>query len=296
MIDKPRILITGCKGFLGKEFLRLLNYEEYDITGISRADFDLTDTKECDLFFEKHNFDFIIHCAVSGGRRNHPDGHDVLYNNLLMFENLAKHRDKYNLMITFGSGAEGDKTSDIDARDELSFTLNSNHVPQDSYGLSKAMIANRIEGINDNIVNLRIFNVFGPHEAPDRMIKNNIHRYLDGKHFEIHQDRWMDFFGINDLCSVVEFLMDNPKYEIYDELEGTLHRSINMCYPKKTRLTDIAMSINDLGSNTNTMHIRQVDMSPPYTGDGGLLASMPIKLRGLESELRSVYEAILDEN
>ena len=296
MIDKPRILITGCRGFLGKEFLELLDHETYDIMGVSRADFDLTRTEECDAFFAKHNFDFIIHCAVSGGRRNHPDGHDVLYNNLLMFENLAKHRNNYRLMITFGSGAEGDKTSEMDSRSEIEFTSQSTHVPQDSYGLSKAMIANRIEAIGDNIVNLRIFNVFGRHEAPDRMIKNNLRRYMDGKHFEIHQDRWMDFFGINDLCSVVQFLLNDPDYEIYDEYEGIAHRSINMCYQEKTRLTDIVELVNSLGERTATMHIRETGLSPSYCGDGTLLGSMPIRLRGLETEINYVYKALVDED
>ena len=110
-------------------------------------------------------------------------------------------------MINFGTSAEFDNTKYIDQFAEHDFILH-NSIPKDYYGFSKYIITRRIDHINNNIINLRVFNVFGEFEAPDRMIKNNINNYIACKPLEIHRNRYMDFFGANDLYKVIDYIIN----------------------------------------------------------------------------------------
>ena len=56
-------------------------------------------------------------------------------------------------------------------------------------------------------------------------MKNNINNYLSGNSLEIYQNRFMDFFGADDLYKVIEYLIKNP--DVYG------FTSFNMCYEDK---------------------------------------------------------------
>ena len=104
-----RILITGGKGYIAKSLYNNLK-DKYEITTISRDDFDLTDMLATNQFFKNKYFDVVIHCAVIGGSRLKKDGWDVLDKNLIMYYNLLQFRRHYTRLIHFGSGAVGSAT------------------------------------------------------------------------------------------------------------------------------------------------------------------------------------------
>ena len=200
------ILITGSNGFIAKELISRLE-NDHHLYKTNRDTLDVLNPEAVDNFFKNNEVDVVIHCAISGGRRTKPDGYDVVYENSLMFENLARHSRDYKFMIIFGSGAETDRTKGVDNLSETDFGIHNKNIPLDYYGFSKYLIAKRAETIH-NIVNLRIFNVFGEFEANDRMIKNNINNYLSGKPLEIYQNRVMEFFGANDLYKVINYIIE----------------------------------------------------------------------------------------
>jgi GDP-L-fucose synthase len=239
------------------------------------------DSKSVDKFFENNKVDVVIHCAISGGRRTKPDDYDVVYNNLMMFENLAKHNRDYNSMIVFGSGAETERSLGVDEFSELKFGIHNKHIPQDYYGFSKYLIARRIESF-DNIINLRIFNVFGEFEADDRMVKNNINNYLSGNPLEIYQDRVMDFFGANDLYKVVNYIINH-------DVRNIIYKDLNMCYEKKHTLLDVANIINNLSDKKSEIKLINDEMSPPYCGNSNRLSLLNLEFDGLEKSIREVY-------
>jgi nucleoside-diphosphate-sugar epimerase len=192
-----RILITGGNGFVARNLIKEL--QEHELTILTRSEFDLRDTDAVDKFFKNKSFDFVLHTATSGGSRLKSDNSNVLLDNLTIFYNLLKHKNKYRKFINFGSGAELDRRSDINLIKpsiETSF-------PIDSYGLSKNIIARLIEPLN-GFYNIRIFNVFGEDELDTRFVKASIKHYINNKPIVIHQNKLMDFFYINDLIEIVK--------------------------------------------------------------------------------------------
>ena len=147
-----KILITGSNGFIAKELISRLE-NDHHLYKTNRDTLDILDPKAVDDFFENNEVDAVIHCAISGGRRTKPDGYDVVYENSLMFENLAKHHRDYKFMIIFGSGAETDRSKGVDEFSELEFGIHNKNIPLDYYGFSNYLIAKRAETFS-NIINL----------------------------------------------------------------------------------------------------------------------------------------------
>ena len=122
------ILITGGNGYIAKSLSKGLwkGSNRYNITSITRNDFDLSNREATNKWFEGKHFDVIIHTAVVGGSRFKKDDADTLYQNLQMFFNLYNNKYCFSKLIHFGSGAELG-------------------VPSDPYGLSKKVISRIID-------------------------------------------------------------------------------------------------------------------------------------------------------
>ena len=168
-----KVLITGGNGYIAKSLYNAFK-NQYDITSITRQDFDLTDSFNTLKYFSDKYFDVVIHCAISGGSRLKLDTWKDMDNNLKMYYNLLNCKDKFGKLIHFGSGAE----------------TNASESP---YGLSKKVIAKSILE-QDNFYNIKIFGVFDENELDTRFIKGNIKRYINKEPILIHQDKFMDFF------------------------------------------------------------------------------------------------------
>ena len=124
-----KILITGANGYIGKSLHNALK-DKYDVTTITRQDFDLTAVEAMIEFFDGKYFDVVLHCAVMGGSRLKEDGWNIMDVNLCMYYNLLQCRAHYGKLIHFGSGAE-------------------TNAPETPYGISKRVIANSISEIDN---------------------------------------------------------------------------------------------------------------------------------------------------
>lgn len=248
------ILITGGNGYVAKSIYKLLK-DKYNITCISRQDFDLSDPFETIKYFSDKYFDVVIHCAVSGGNRLRPDTLNDLDNNLKMYYNLLNCSNKYKKLINFSSGAETTASETL-------------------YGLSKRVISKSISE-KDNFYNIKIFAVFDENEWDTRFIKGNIKRYINKEPMIVHQDKLMDFFYMKDLISLVDYYIknENPPKEI------------DCSYSNLCSLFDIANIINNL--DTHKVHITfdQEGMSQKYCGKPNNL----IEFIGLEQGIKRVY-------
>lgn len=273
------ILITGCNGFIGKSFLEYLP-KGYNILSTNRETLNVLDEFEVDQFFLKNKIDFVIHTAATGGKRIQKDSERYYYENLKMYKNLAKHRDKYKLMIVFGSGAEYDKFRDLEEVTEEEF---DKFKPRDYYGLAKQEITRDLLEINDNIYNIRIFNCFGIYEEPQRMIKNSVLRYSEKNDIIIHKDKKMDFFYVKDLAKIVVFLIEKGYHKF---------KQINACYTEKYTLHEIAQKINNLDKHRVEINISEEGFSNSYCGSSDKLSSINLSLIGLDNALREYYREI----
>ena len=255
-----KILITGGNGYIAKSIYNVLK-DKYDITSITRKDFDLTDSFETLKYFSDKYFDVVIHCAVSGGSRLKPDNWDVLDDNLKMYYNLLNCKNKFTKLIHFGSGAE----------------LIAQNTP---YGLSKHIIRQSILGKN-NFYNIRIFGVFDENELDTRFIKGNIRKYLNNQPITIHQDKFMDFFYMKDLVSLVEYYI----------LNENLPSEVNCSYNEKYTLSNIANIINSLDNYRVNVDYNTEGMAEDYNfKDINPLPNIPFV--GLENGIKQVYNNI----
>jgi nucleoside-diphosphate-sugar epimerase len=183
-----RVCVLGANGFVGKNLCRGTSW-----FGVTREDVNLLNQEDVQKYFDTHVYDVVVHCAVVGGSRLEKDASDVLYKNILMFENVASvFKGK---MIYFSSGA----------------ALRGNP-PTDPYGLSKWLIDRRIETIPD-AHSLRIWGCYGPGELPTRF---SAMCARDG-HVVIEQDRYFDFIDVEDVRRIVgEYVRGGRTDKVYD--------------------------------------------------------------------------------
>lgn len=273
-----KILITGANGFLGKHFKEHYSGGEHKVYSLGRQQLDVTSEKAVEEFFLNNNIDIVLHTAVKGGRRENPDTLDDFIDNMLMFRNLSRHSGQYKLMINFGSGAEFDRSKQIEnmREDEI-----YERRPSDFYGLSKNLITREINK-HSNIINLRLFGCFGIHELPSRFMKNSISRLMKGMPLIIHKDMEMDFISIGDVLKTVDFFVKNPDHH--------LHKDLNLCYEDKVRLSDIAYIILDLTGAPNGVIFKERSKALSYSGDPRRFLSLGIKIDGLRKGIEQMIK------
>tara|TARA_R100000388_G_scaffold92161_1_gene74834 strand:- start:3407 stop:4213 length:807 start_codon:yes stop_codon:yes gene_type:complete len=249
-----KILITGGNGYIAKSLHEKFS-DKYDITSVSRKDFDLSDPIETFKWFEDKKFDVVIHTAIVGGNRLQEDDHEITKQNLLMYYNLMQNKKSFGRLLSFGSGAEVTRTNT-------------------PYGLSKRLIADSIAE-TENFYNIIIFAVFDENELDRRFIKSNIKRYIENKPMIVHSDKVMDFFYMEDLCSLVDYYIQRVSPP----------KKINASYENKYSLRDIANMINQLGKHIVPVEIKNEHDPEVYAGSSDL----PIKCVGLFRGIEKTY-------
>lgn len=254
------ILITGGEGYVGNSLFSAL-IDSHKVTKISRKNFDLTDGNEVQRFFEDKYFDVVIHTAVKGGSRLHPDTWKQMDINLSMYYNLLQQKNHYGKLLHFGSGAEI-------------------YNPTSPYGLSKQIISKSISEI-DNFYNIRIFAVFDECEMPTRFIKANLLRYINKERMNILNDKRMDFFYMKDFIKLIQW---------YIEDNSELPKEIDCVYDKSYFLSEIANYINELDSYKVGIDILSSDRGVDYIGK---YVNINISYDGLFGGIQSVYEKLL---
>jgi nucleoside-diphosphate-sugar epimerase len=251
------ILITGGNSYIAKSLYNSLK-DKYNVTCITRQDFDLANSSETLKYFSDKYFDIVIHCAVSGGSRLRPDNWNDMDNNLKMYYNLLNCKGRFKKLIHFGSGAE-------------------TNAPESPYGLSKRVIANSILE-QDNFYSIRIFGAFDENELDTRFIKGNIKQYINKEPIIIHQDKFMDFFYIKDLISLIDYYINNDN----------LPKQIDCSYSTLYKLSDVAKMINNLDNHKVIIKIEQAGMASPYYG----MANILTEFIGLEQGIKEVYNKL----
>ena len=255
-----KILITGGNGYIATSLYKALK-DKYDITKVSRADFDLTNYAATCEFLQDKYFDVVIHTAVVGGNRLQEEDDSILRSNLDMYYNLINNKEHFGRFISFGSGAE------------LGW-------PTTPYGYSKRIIAESMLK-RDYCLNIRIFAVFDENELDRRFIKSNILRYINQGDMIIHENKGMDFFYMKDLITLVDHCMQREEW---------LYNTIDCRYAESYSLMEIAQIINTLDKYKVGigMGVAKPD-GKPYTGN---YVGMQIPLIGLEDGIREVYSLL----
>jgi len=282
-----KILITGGNGFIARNLKPLFEQNGYDVDAPSHIEMDLLNFQITSDYLIKSSPDIIIHAATKGGRRIQKDTwEDVFIPNIKMFEHLSvvvQLRMKVRpQIIIIGSGAEFDRRLPI--QDKLENTLQL-HWPIDPYGLSKNIIARRCTKDFDNIWLVRLFGCFNFDDDPSRFIKAGILNLKRGLPIEVHQNKEMDYFYLDDVFTVMDYIIR----------EHPVPRDINLVYDIKTTLMDIVSLIHHcVGKFGPPVNLAHLGMSEPYTGSHELLYQLPIakSFIGLEEGIRRTVQKL----
>lgn len=242
------ILVTGGAGFIGSNLCHFLidkafnvvcldNFDDFYSEEIKRNNVknllnnqlfefikgDIRDSVLLDNVFSKHQIDFVIHLAAKAGVRNSifntQEYFDVNVNgSICLLETMRKHNVK-NLVFSSSSSVYGNKNG------KLLETENCDN-PISPYAVSKRAVEmlnyNYHINSNFNVVNLRLFSVYGKNQRPDLVLYKFINLISNNQPIEIYgnADTTRDYTYIDDIVnafiSSIEFLKtsDSKVYEI----------------------------------------------------------------------------------
>lgn len=241
-----KILITGSNGFVGKNLAEYFQKRYENVACPKRAELNLVDTQAVRDYLVAHQFDVVIHAAVTT---------TSVEQNLQMYYGLERCSGSFGRMLSIGSGAEYDLRHYVPKMREEFF---GTYIPADIYGFSKYVMARDIERLPRNIVNLRVFGIYGKFENyKRRFISNNICRALSGLDISVNRNVAFDYLYITDFLAITErFLMAEPKY-----------RSYNICTGTSVDLLTLANLVQKVDGHNRAITIKQDGLNPEYTGD-----------------------------
>lgn len=254
---KKNLFITGAGGFIGKNLVEKFE-GKYNLLTPGHKELDLLDEKAVDDFFNKNKIDLVINCAVIGGSRKEEHVDSSLSDNLRIFFNLLKNKDKYKKMIHLGSGAEYDKSKPIVKVKETDL---GKTIPKDEYGFFKYICSKYIEK-EKNVVCVRIFGLFGKYEDYRyRFISNAILNNLKGLSINMNQNVFFDYTYVNDFVRIVDYFINHK----------TKHKFYNIGTGKRIDILTIANKINKISNKKSKIKVKNTGLNNEYTCDNSRL-------------------------
>lgn len=248
---KPRVLLTGGTGFIGRSVLRVLG-NLYEFFAPSRAELNVNDLASVRAYLAGKQFDVLLHCALNSPLHNPQDKpENTLALTLQAFFNLTASQAHFGKILYIGSGAEYDKRRDIHLVREEEI---GQYIPADPYGLAKYTL-NQLARQSQNIYNLRIFGCYGPTDAKTKFIRDAIDCALADTPITIRQDCLFDYLYVDDLARLIAWFIENtPQYHDYNVVSG-----------RPVALSALAKTVARLTGHTRGIQIAKPGLNKEYT-------------------------------
>jgi GDP-L-fucose synthase len=250
------IFITGANGFIGSHLKEYLcsKYTFYHIFSPSSQELNLSNELDVERYIKQNRIDIIVHLANKGGGRDTIDMKNITEYNLRIFFNILKHEKNVQKIISFGSGAEyGKHKPIIDAKEDEYLK----ELPLDEYGFYKLITSRHIEKC-DNIVQLRLFGVYGEYEnylykfISNAVVKNLLHMPI-----VIGKNVFFDYLYVKDLLKMIDYFLHNK----------TQHKIYNASKGEKIDLISLANIINEVGEYKSEITVLNDGLNNEYTSN-----------------------------
>lgn len=205
------ILISGYKGFIGSNLIKKLS--NHNIIGVDLKDGNnILDSNYIDALFGFYNIDVVIHlAAIAGVGYSIEHSEEVLTNNIIGFDTLAKAAIKYNVkhfIYASSSSVYGD-----------------NGELKSPYAVSKA--TNELQAsVYSNLYDmkfsgLRFFTVYGEGIRKDLAISKFIDAMKTNEPIYVYGDgeQKRDFTYVDDITDAIKLILESDKEwknEVFD--------------------------------------------------------------------------------
>ena len=200
-----RILLTGSKGFIGKNLVELLG-DKYEFIEVTRdTEFDISDINS---LLKINNIDVVIHTAA---KTFVPDSfiqpYDFYKFNINSSLNIAEYcRIKKISKLIYLNAYPYGKPDCCPINEDHNISLHSPY--NQSKHLSELVITNYLETITD-VVSLRLFNLYGKHQRNDFVVPHIIKQALKSNSVTVKDlDPKRDYLYIKDLVSLIDLIIN----------------------------------------------------------------------------------------
>lgn len=244
---REKILVTGASGFIGKQLVKALATKDCEIIGINYQhtnDFkhehvtfvkmNLLDNNAVENFFKHNSFNSMIHMAWYGDNKCH--SHNINIEWIVASLNLLKyfHETGGKKVLMAGSVSEYDFSYGY-LSEEVT-PLNNKSL----YGQSKTALCNVAKTFcKQNDIDFkwpRIFNLYGPHEKPQRLVPYVINSCLNGEDVKVSDClKFQDYLHVEDTTR-----------GIVDVFESDIQGAVNICSNTPVQLRYIVNKIAEL--------------------------------------------------
>lgn len=265
-MDKKKILITGCAGFIGSQLCDRLLKEGHEVIGIDNFNRHLYDHKlkknrwkinridmfERDLrseiilrgiFLENPDIDYVIHLAAHAGVRDSFGKENEYHSNNIdgtqtLIDFIKNNSPETKVIYASTSSVYGG--TPVPERGWVEDDVRGHQLNAYAYTKFVNECQFKVSGLQN--VGLRFFTVYGPWGRPDMALFQFTRNILDGKSISLYNHGYMrrDFTYIDDILDGIQIVMKN-----FDAGEIESNEIFNIGRGEQVELTDFVSAIEN---------------------------------------------------
>jgi UDP-glucuronate 4-epimerase len=268
------VLITGHKGFIGSNLAKKL--DKHTIVGVDLKDGNnILDSNYINALFEYYHFDTVIHlAAIAGVGYSISHSEEVLTNNIIGFDTLAKAAIKHNVKHFIYASSSSVYGDDGTQKSPYAVSKKANE-------LQAAMYSN----LSDiKFSGLRFFTVYGEGIREDLAISKFIKAIKTDSPIYVYGDgnQSRDFTYVDDITEAIKLILESDKVwknEVFDigygettsvnELISILMVIINPFFDKVVYEDEKGYDVKQTLANPNKLY-EWFNFTPKYSIEEGL--------------------------